>query len=66
ALNEEPAFPGVPYGKLGVGKRLDDESLEWDMPYSKSLLRRKVIGAKEMIRETARYYQRAGWEFVQT
>ncbi|CAE6536444.1 unnamed protein product [Rhizoctonia solani] len=64
ALNEEPPFPGVPYGKPGVGRRPNDESLEWDMTYSQSLLGRKMTGAKEMIREAARYHQGAGWEFV--
>ncbi|KDN41899.1 hypothetical protein RSAG8_07116, partial [Rhizoctonia solani AG-8 WAC10335] len=66
ALNEEPAFPGIHEGKPGVGGRSDNESLEYDMTFAKSLLGRQLIGAKDMIRETARYYQGAGWEFVRS
>ncbi|KAF8738272.1 hypothetical protein RHS02_05793, partial [Rhizoctonia solani] len=66
ALNEEPAFPGVPRGNPGVGKRPDNESLEWDTSYAKSLLGRNMIGARQMVRETAIFYQKKGWEFVVT
>ncbi|CAE6488474.1 unnamed protein product [Rhizoctonia solani] len=66
ALNEEPAFSGVPGGNPGVGKRPDNESLEWDTSYAKSLLGRNMIGARQMVRETAAFYQKKGWEFVAT
>ncbi|CUA72656.1 hypothetical protein RSOLAG22IIIB_04976 [Rhizoctonia solani] len=64
ALNEEPAFTGVPKGKPGVGKRPDDESSGYDMSFAKSLLGRKVIGANDMIREAARYYQKQAGGFL--
>ncbi|KAL5634396.1 hypothetical protein ACGC1H_002454 [Rhizoctonia solani] len=64
ALNEEPAFPGVPKGKPGVGQRPDDETSEYDMTFAKELLGRKLVGAKETLREAARYHQGAGWEFA--
>ncbi|KAH7325288.1 D-lactaldehyde dehydrogenase [Rhizoctonia solani] len=64
ALNEEPAFPGVPKGQPGVGSKPNNESLDWDMSFARSLLGRDLIGAKETIREVAKFYQEKGWEFI--
>ncbi|CAE6434512.1 unnamed protein product [Rhizoctonia solani] len=63
-LNEDPPFPGVPRGNPGVGKRSDTESSEWDMACPRFLLGRSMTGAKQTIRETAKYYQQRGWEFT--
>ncbi|KAH7325291.1 hypothetical protein B0J17DRAFT_723064 [Rhizoctonia solani] len=64
ALNEEPAFPGVPKGNPGVGSRHDEESLVWDASFAKSLLGRNLIGTRAAVRESARYCQVQGLEFV--
>ncbi|CAE6366972.1 unnamed protein product [Rhizoctonia solani] len=65
ALNEQPAFLGVTKGNPGLEKRPDNESEEWDASFAQLLLGRKLIGVKDMIRETAKYYQGAGWKFSQ-
>ncbi|KAF8594883.1 NAD(P)-binding protein [Ceratobasidium sp. AG-I] len=63
ALNEEPAFPGVPKGKPGIGP-LEDGLKFWDTRLSKKLLGREFIGAKQSFRETEKYYQEKGWSFT--
>ncbi|KAF8704530.1 NAD-P-binding protein, partial [Rhizoctonia solani] len=64
ALNEEPAFPGFPKGRPGVGERHDIGSEEWDLSFTMSLLGREAIGAKETIREITAYFHKAGWRFT--
>jgi len=64
ALNEEPAFPGVPKGKPGSSSRPDSGSTAWDTSYSRELLGREFIGLKETFRETEEYYQKKGWTFT--
>ncbi|KAF8601877.1 NAD(P)-binding protein [Ceratobasidium sp. AG-I] len=63
ALNEEPAFPGVPKGSTGKGLRSDSGSTEWDTRYSRELLGSDFIGIRQMFRETETYYQTRGWSF---
>ncbi|KAF8601879.1 NAD-P-binding protein [Ceratobasidium sp. AG-I] len=63
ALNEEPAFPGVPKGKSGTSGRSDTGSIEWDTSYSRELLGKEFIGTRETFRETEAYYQEKGWSF---
>ena len=64
ALNEEPAFPGVPKGKPGSSGRPDTGAIEWDTSYSRELLGKEFIGIKETFRETEAYYQEKGWSFA--
>lgn len=64
ALNDEPAFPGVPKGNLGKGRRSDTSSEEWDNSFSKELLGREFIGTKQAFRETEAFYQAKGWSFM--
>ncbi|KAF8676861.1 NAD-P-binding protein [Rhizoctonia solani] len=64
ALNEEPAFPGFPKGRPGVGERHDTGSEEWNLAFTMALLGREAIGAKETIREIAAYFHKAGWRFT--
>lgn len=62
ALNEEPAFPGVPKGSPG-SKPAEDGLKFWDTTFSRKLLGRDFIGAKETFRETEKYYHEKGWSF---
>lgn len=63
ALNEEPAFEGVPKGKPGLGASVEPGLKFWDTAFSKKLLGRDFIGAKESFRETEAYYREKGWSF---
>ncbi|KAF8601878.1 hypothetical protein BDV93DRAFT_558051 [Ceratobasidium sp. AG-I] len=63
ALNEEPAFSGVPKGKPSTSGRSDTGSIEWDTSYSKELLGKDFIGIRQTFRETEAYYQEKGWSF---
>lgn len=64
ALNEEPAFPGVPKGRPGTSDNPDSGSTAWDTSYPRELLGREFIGIKETFRETEAYYQEKGWSFT--
>ena len=64
ALNEEPAFPGIPKGKPGSVNRSSLEPEEWDASYAKAILGRDFIGVRETFREIGSYYQDKGWSFV--
>jgi hypothetical protein len=64
ALNEEPAFSGVPKGKPGIGTRPDVGTNDWDTAYARELLGREFIGTKETFRETEVYYRNRGWSFL--
>ncbi|KAF8601889.1 D-lactaldehyde dehydrogenase [Ceratobasidium sp. AG-I] len=64
ALNEEPAFPGVPKGKPGSFNRSSLEPEEWDTSYTRELLGKDFIGIRETFRETEAYYQEKGWSFM--
>ncbi|KAF8601876.1 NAD(P)-binding protein [Ceratobasidium sp. AG-I] len=64
SLNDEPAFPGVPKGNPGKGRRPDTGSTEWDNSFSKELLGREFIGTKQAFRETEAFYQEKGWSFM--
>ena len=62
ALNKEPAFPGVPTGKPGI-EPVEDGFKSFDTSFSKKLLGREFIEAKQAFRETEEYYQGKGWPF---
>ncbi|KAF8601901.1 NAD-P-binding protein [Ceratobasidium sp. AG-I] len=64
ALNEEPAFPGIPKGKPGSSVRPDTGSTEYDTSYPRELLGKDFIGIRESFRETEAFYQEKGWSFV--
>ncbi|KAF8601883.1 D-lactaldehyde dehydrogenase [Ceratobasidium sp. AG-I] len=64
ALNEDPAFPGVPKGNPGSVNRPVSEPEEWDTSYTRELLGRDFVGIQETFRETEAYYQEKGWSFV--
>lgn len=64
ALNELPAFPGIPQGNPGSSGRPDVGSTEWDASYAIELLGKGFIGLKETFRETEAYYQEKGWSFT--
>ncbi|KAF8596618.1 D-lactaldehyde dehydrogenase [Ceratobasidium sp. AG-I] len=62
ALNEAPAFPGVPKGSPG-NKPSEDGLKFWDTSFSKKLLGKEFIDAKDSFRETEKYYQEKRWSF---
>ncbi|QRV82104.1 NADPH-dependent methylglyoxal reductase GRE2 protein [Ceratobasidium sp. AG-Ba] len=63
ALNDEPAFSGVPKGNIGLNGRPDVGCEGWDNSYAKKILGREFIGLKQTIRETEEYYRSKGWSF---